>query len=344
MAAVRILFYVLTLICVGLSGVLSYFGYLYHTGTVTPLFVGMIVIGLLMCDITLQVRRSKGQSVVLTIVVFLLLPLPLSALSNFNHLYTLFMRGDVVRETVTESIASLRRDLRESAETVRSYPPLREYESRKLRLETELEQMYLQATDPENPGCAQLCRAHKTEIESLLGNRMTPLALPSNGGGLEAFKARWDPYYENYRSNAEQTFVALYETDAVRDTRAILSDIDVTLDTYASANSIIADGQGLEALPKMSDASLDIETRVNALPGGGTVEHTLIDREAGRLGQIPLTVQNAFFEMPNPTATVLSLFFALTIDIFPLILGLGLLRQGEGVREIDEDDSPFETI
>ncbi|WP_372922584.1 hypothetical protein [Roseovarius sp.] len=63
MLVVRILYYALALSCLILSGYLSYKGYLYHVGEMTPFFVAMIIISLLMCDIALQVRREAGDRI-----------------------------------------------------------------------------------------------------------------------------------------------------------------------------------------------------------------------------------------------------------------------------------------
>jgi hypothetical protein len=73
------------------------------------------------------------------------------------------------------------------------------------------------------------------------------------------------------------------------------------------------------------------------------VSHTRADPLAGRLGQIPDTVRNAFFEMPDLTATALSVFFAIVVDIFPLMMVLALLRPGEGIAK-EKAKSPLGRI
>lgn len=329
MLVVRILYYALALSCLILSGYLSYKGYLYHVGEMTPFFVAMIIISLLMCDIALQVRREAGDRIGL-ILLAMTVPIALSGLSNFNHLYTLFKRDDVVRETLTESFDTFRSDLEQTRAKVAVYPPLVENAERRATFETELEQVRIQALDPNNWGCATLCREHMDNVDAMLGGAMTSLRVPSTGASLEDFQERFDTFYATYRDTAWATFEAERTDPSVQVARELLTDIETNLSVLPSVQAHIADGGGADILQKLVETSRDIEGRANALPGLGAITHSRIDVLAAELGQIPRTIQNAFFERPDPVATTLSILFAISIDLFPVLMVLALLRPGDG--------------
>ena len=342
MVVVRVLYYALALSCLILSAYLSYKGYLYHVGEMTPFFVAMIIISLLMCDIALQVRREAGDRLGI-ILLAMMVPIAFSGLSNFNHLYTLFKRDDVVRETLTTSFDTFRSDLEETRARVAAYQPLVDNNERRAAFENELDQVRNQALDPNNWGCATLCREHMDRVDAMLGGAMTELQLPSIGGNFEGFQSRFEPFYATYRDIAWDTFDAERTDPGVRDARTLLTDIDAHLASLPTAQSHLAEGGDADILQQLVETSLDVERRANALPGFGSVSHSEIDVLAAELGQIPRTIQNAFIERPDPVATVLSALFALSIDLFPVLMVLALLRPGEGSTRT-KDDSPLGEI
>lgn len=325
MWVVRILFYALTFVCLTLSAYLSYWGYLAHVGSMTPFFVAMIIVSLLMCDISLQKRRELGERLG-TILLAMIIPVALSSLSNFNHLYTLFKQDDVVRETLADSFATFRNDLTGTRAQLVAQPALRSQEGARAALDRELNGMWIEITDPTKPGCAQLCREHMARVEEILGLKLPQLGIPPATAQADAFR----DFHNRYKEAVYQYFDGDAQYHSARAVRALIVDLDAALSNFRAPEDAIAKGFGLDVLAQLAERSGDIERRANALPGV-EVTHHRFDPLVGRVGQIPDTVRNAFVEMPDPTATILSTFFAVVIDLFPLIMVVALLRPGEGV-------------
>ncbi|MGB0505234.1 MAG: hypothetical protein ACPGGK_03475 [Pikeienuella sp.] len=335
MVAVRLLYYLVTIVCLCMSAYLSYFGYLFHTGQITLFFVAMIIATMLACDIAIQVRR-EGAERIGGILLFMMIPISLSSMSNFNHLYTLFLEDDVTKKTLTQQYDVFSNDLVNTRATLNNLDVLQTTVQRRSQIDTQLELMWQQMSDPGRPGCASRCRAHMDNIQGILGVKLTELKIPGVGEPEAAQLA----FFNNYSELVQDTRQNIESTEPTFAVHALLGDVAGYLEKYNSAENDIQNNIGLEQLQGLSEASLEVERRANALlPLRDHVRHRRIDPNEGRLGRIPNTIRNAFFDMPDPVATVLSAFFAILIDIFPVLLVLSLLRPGEGVAKGKDEGS-----
>jgi hypothetical protein len=197
---------------------------------------------------------------------------------------------------------------------------------RRAQLTTELSQMRLEGTDPTKPGCAELCRGHMAQVQVIIGRQLANLGVPAPSAGPAAFLT----FHERFSTAAWEVFNADPRFASATAIRALVRDIDTSLESFRTLDDAIAAGKGLDVLTTLDERSAEVERRANGFPGIN-VRHARVDPMVGRLGQIPDTVRNAFFEIPDPTATILSVFFAIVVDIFPLMMVLALLRPGEGV-------------
>jgi hypothetical protein len=243
MTAVRILYYLLTLVCIILSTVLSYYGFLAHVGAMTPFFVAMIMISLLMCDIALQKRRENGERL-LGIFLAMIIPVALSGLSNFNHLYTLFKKDSVARQAIIEQYNVFRNDLTSTRAALLALRDIREQEELRVQLTTELDQMRLEGTDPTKPGCAELCRGHMTKVQTLLGRPLANIGIPAPTSGQPAFIN----FHERFSAAAWDVFNSDPRFANANRIRALVRDIDAGLATFRSADVAISMTSGLSVL------------------------------------------------------------------------------------------------
>lgn len=341
MSVIRIVYYLLTICCLILSAYLSFWGYLYHVGwPMTGFFVAMIILGLFGIDIAIQVRRERGDSITLP-MLFFLLPLSLSALSNFNHLYTLFKQRDVAAEAMALNTDAFTRDLTNTRAAILALPQYVEFEREKARLANALDQMSREASDPLKPGCAELCRGHMDRVREIAGGAMVDYRVPSPREGLPAF----NEFFGRFSEAAQQTFQKSRTTQELQDIYRLLSDIDGYQRDFRSppADAVQNVAATERWLRLMSARSNEIQNRANAL-GGIAVAHQTLDPLSGRLGKIPDSVRNAFVEMPDPAATFLSSAFALVIDLMPVLFVLMLIRPGDMKPGKPRTDSPLGQI
>lgn len=343
MPILRIFYYLIALLCLAISVVLSYYGYLFHFGNLTIPFVAVIGLFLLGGDIALQMFREQGKPLLPAFVV-LFVGILASSLSNFNHLYSLFMKNDVVAETLNSQYQVFSDDMVKTSAALQLLDEIKTLESRRAKIDTELQLMSNQMLDPNRKGCAERCRAHMDNIQAILGTQLTDLKVPRIGSS-DAELRRFHQTYANLVSDSLQN---IERATNVLPAQILIEDIKGELDRYTSADLDRAKGKGLEMLARMSEASLDVERRANSiLPVTNRVDHTPIDPGQGRLGQIPYTLNNAFVEMPNAFATFMSLIAALMIDLFPVIFALALFRKNEFGGGNDEDvsiDSPLRRV
>ena len=321
---------VILVLSVLISGYLSYEGLLRTANEITLPLVVFLMTVILVMDATISYFRSSERSYRLPIVIWLVAVF-FSIASNFNFLYSNFMRDDVTETTVTKQIEIFRNDLVETRERLADTDAMRRATSMRTDLALEFDNLYNQVEDPLRPGCGEECRGHMAEVERILGRSVTNLAVPPIGSNPDVV----EDWYDRYRSVAEEILAVSLRTTNAPALMALIGRIENALLEYNTATRVMSSKGGLEALSGMSDLSLDIEREANALlQEGKTVTHRDIDPTLGRLGEIVYAFQNGFGEMPNPMATFVSSVLASVIDLIPFLLSFALFGKGRLERQI----------
>ena len=315
---------IILVLSVFISGYLSYEGLLRTAEEITlPLVVFLMTIILVM-DATISYFRSTERSYRLPIVIWVVAVF-FSIASNFNFLYSNFMRADVTKSTVTEQIEIFRNDLVETRERLADAEIMRVANRLRTELALEFDNLYNQVKDPLRPGCGEECRGHMAEVDRILGRTVTNLAVPAIGSDPKVV----EDWYNRYRAAAEELLAVSLQTTHAPASIALIRRIENALLEYDTATRVMSSKHGLEALSGMSDLSLDIEREANALlPEGTMVTHQDIDPTLGRLGEIVYAFENGFGEMPNPIATFVSIVLASVIDLLPFLLSFALFGKG----------------
>lgn len=325
MPIVIVLFYGVTLaLGVTISGYLSYEGLARTAKEITPILVVFLMTVILIADMTISYFRTTERRYGLVIVVWVIAA-SVSIGSNFNFLYSNFMRDDVTQATVTSQVKVFRDNLVGTRTALLSQPSYRFAQEKASELDAELDKLKAQISDPLRPGCGEECRGHMEQVERIIGGSITNFAIPAIGAKPDVV-ADWFVRYSNSAHELQSSGV---EATNVPATDLLVSRIDDLLLRYDSATRVLSTEDGLDALPDMSSLSLDIEREANAiLPADAKVSHEYIDPTLGRLGEIVYAFENGFGDMPNPMATFMSLFFASIIDILPFFLSFVLFGKG----------------
>ena len=312
------------LLGVSISGYLSYEGLLRTADEITlPLVVLLMAIVLVM-DATISYFRSNERRYALPLFIWMVAAF-FSIASNFNFLYSNFMRDDVTQSTVTKQISVFRDNLVTTRAAMEEIDSVGFANRIRADLRVELENLNDQINDPLRPGCGQECRAHMEQIERILGREITNLAVPGIGSDMAVVNS----WYARYRAAVEDILDVTIGTTGAAEVEALIGRIDAALLEFEGPERVMATKGGLHALTTMSTVSLDIEREANALlPEAKRVKHEEIDPTLGRLGEIVYAFQNGFGEMPNPMATAISLVLASVVDVLPLLLSFALFGKG----------------
>jgi hypothetical protein len=303
---------------VGISAYLSYYGYLTSFGALALPFTIVLAIGLFGADILIQQSRVNGQSMVPGVAFWVLIAF-FSASSNFNYLYTNFMESDVVQQTLDGQYEVFRDNLTETKTQLEELDSYTFTEDRRLELDRELARLRTQVSDPLRPGCGQRCRDHIENIERILGQALSDLKTPPVGASVAVVNS----WYENFRDVAVTDFNKMIESNNFGEVNKLLADIDKLLLQYDTPDRVLARNIGLPILRKLAEDSEEVERRANALlADGNNVQHEEINVTLGRLGEIVYSFQNAFGELPNPLATVISGILSIVVDVIPVFFAL----------------------
>ncbi|MCG5529836.1 hypothetical protein LRD18_02965 [Halorhodospira halochloris] len=348
-----ILYVIATAICVGISVYLSYFGYYSHLQELTVFFALLLGILLFGTDLMFRHYRLEGRRVWVPLGFFLVVAV-FSWASNYNFLYTSFMERDVAERTVVEQFRTFREDLTATRSALADHPTIREVREERRELERELSNLYQQLTDPVRPGCGQRCRGHVEQIEQLLGERVTDLAVPA----VDASAEENEQWFASYR----ETVISAFEDsvdDEFYEVAGLAERIEQLLSDYADPYAAlrreyedrrraVVETRGFEVIAQLRNYSADIQRQANALlPQGDEVEHRDIHSRLDNLGEIPLSIRDGFIERSHPGVTAVSSLLALFVDFIPILFawlifrpdnrrrmpskpGFGLKRQGRG--------------
>ena len=327
-----VLYYSITLLCVIISGVLSYQGFekSFPNAFLTVLFVLVIVFGLFGADSVFQLRRSRGESLAGPFVLLLFFSF-FSTSSNFNAIYTQFMERDAGITVLNDQLIIFRDDLNETRKAIEEYSLVSAEIDRKTEIDRELARLRDQVSDPARPGCGVRCAEHVRNIESLLGKPLTDIARPGADASRPVIQGWYARMEEAVRSDYED-----YLSDKVSGRLLIrISEIDAHLREYNTSAESLYERSKLVGLQEMALISAEVARKVNVdLPDDLKITHTSIDITLGRLGEIAYSFRNAFGSMPNPIATFLSLLIGAVVDFFPIAFAMVAFNARSGGAQI----------
>jgi len=296
--------------------------------------VGLVLFG---ADYLIQAYRERFQSVKLPMVLFCVGAI-FSGVSNFNYLYTNFMKNDVIADTLRTQFVVFRNDVTDTRTQLLNLRAVLDEREKRNQIDVELENMWEQGTDPLRPGCAERCRGHIDTINAKLASSITDLKIPRQND-LDGFKV----FYETYKRLVYETLDKSPTAATYVNVRLLQDRIRHELDRYSSPEHAMEQGKGLEVLAELSKASLDIEREANTILETGTIKHRYIDPSLGRLGEIVYSLENGFVQQPNLGATLLSAILSIAVDILPVIFALIAFRPGimtgrESFTDMGQDD------
>lgn len=329
-------YYVLVVAAISLSTYLTYQGFVRSVPTLAAPIAAVVGIVLFLVDVSIQRYREAEKSIALPVLVFIL-PALISGASNFNTVYTAFMQGDVSRETLTEQYAVFRDDLVATEAALADDPSISKNLEDRDEIESLLQNLWSQCTDPGRPGCGQRAKSLIQQINTRLERPVTDLAFPGAGATPEEIRPVFQKFsslvYENKDSEASSESYVEYNSIAkyVNESLARFQDIDFDVNIDAA--------QAL--LSEMAEISKEVERRANVLlPQSERRVHAEIDPEAGRLGEIIYTIKNGLFAVPNLSATVFAVFIALFVDYMPIIVAF--LVNYKAIRpELNDVEDPY---
>lgn len=328
-----LIYMLVAFICVSISVYLSYWGYYSHLKGLTFLFAA--VIGLLLFGTDLLIRQMKlSRKSLFFPMLFFLLVAAFSGASNFNFLYTNFMQEDIAQRTVRDQFDVFREDLTSTKTTLLAQAEMQRRLGQRTLIETELKSLEEQLSDPLRPGCGERCRDHILNIYDLLGGPPTDLAIPAPDAS-QTQVIRW---YNNFASTVLANFEAQLEGSQFDQTRELVQDIDGFLSEYSDPDQALREeldgrpaallrGDGLEVISDIRRASVDIVRRANALlPVEDAVDHRPIQSDLDKIGEIPVSFQDAFIERPNLGVSLVSIILAVFVDFVPVLFALVLFN------------------
>ena len=339
MFIIRVVYYLLVALCIGISLFLTYYGFERTFGNLTPFFTAVIGLLLFAADYLIQRNRERGLPWSPAFMLFLLAAV-FSTVSNFNFLYTNFMTKDVLASTVREQYRVFTTDLTNTRAKLNSVDAVVREGDRRAKIETELRQMWEQMNDPSRPGCAQRCSEHITKINALLGVTITDLAKPGASSTPEERKE----FYDNFRGLVQEAQRNSSVSGPYQEIATLISVIDEKIQFYGSPDDALQAGADLTILAQLSQDSQEVERDANAiLPTAQHVDHTHIDPTLGRLGEIVYSLKNGFVEVPNLSATIMAFILSLVVDFIPILFALVAFRPGESIS-IDMSDDEFDIL
>ena len=319
----------LTLLCVGISMYLSYYGYYTNFQGLALPFTLVIGLGLFGSDLLIRQKRLNGQSLLQPLSLFFVFAF-FSAISNFNYLYTNFMQQEVLESTLNEQYAVFAADLSRTRSTLLGLPQVRGLEDQSRELERELTLLEAQVSDPLRPGCGSRCQAHIQAIHEILGRPLTDLALPEVG----ATTAMVDTWYANFAATARIDLRRGTWTSDLDAINGLVRRIDSELSRFHGRMRDGGNERSLDLLTELSDVSRELERAARSIAGtGALVEHTVIIPTLGRLGEIVFSLHNGFVDRPNIGVTLLSALLGIIVDFFPVLFAMVIFGRDSGFTQ-----------
>lgn len=326
-----ILYACILLLSIGISGYLSYHGLLTTANEITLPLVIFLMTVILAMDLAISYYRSVGRPIWIFAMGIWSVAAFFSIASNFNFLYTNFMREEVAAETVADQLGVYRDDLVSTRAILLELDPVQQARQAQTDLAVELDNLYRQIGDPLRPGCGERCQQHLQEIQSILGQPITDLAIPPVGSDPEVVQE----WYDRYRAAAEDQLETRTTATRYSEVTMLARQIDEYLVEFSNPRQVISEKGGLDALAELSNTSRDVEREANTLLSEGQIiEHTPIDPALGQLGEIVYSFQNGFVDRPNPMATTLSMIMASIVDVLPLLIAFALFGKGRLERPV----------
>ena len=324
-----VLFFMATSICVGISGYLSYYGYLSHLKGLTIFFAILIVILLFTLDMLIRQNLIQGRSNFGVLVFFFVVAF-FSGASNFNYLYTNFMATDMANREVRQQLQIFREDITRTKNALENIPELRQLRVKRAELDRELTSLFQQIQDPLRPGCGELCRGHVDTIYGMLGGAPTNLQIP----GASATNSATKIWFDNFSNVVKTDLEKANASPITQETEQTLQEIEQALlelrdaeERYAQTDTANALNMGVGLTDQLRIVSQEIERRANSvLASNNYVTHRAIDTDIDKIREIPIAFHDAFINRPNLGVTTMALVLAIFVDIIPLLFAFLIFK------------------
>jgi hypothetical protein len=314
-----ILFAAVALLASTFSGYTTYLGFSYDFPWVAALIMAVVIgLGLLAINFKLRENRLKGQTVLPTLLAFLLF-FVFSFISNTNAIYTFFLQRDIVGETQVEAWRNF------DAGTARILAALDRNqaavasEKRKAELNVARENLQRQITDPARPGLGPLAQAHFAEIENILGTEITRLSPPAISAPMsehEAFAKQLDTlileiYAKQNESNKARAIAELREK--IEKQRKLYESTVIQKNFKSDITNLMH--SDLESLNVSAQELVGYDEGVPS-----------INVTADDIGSFQYTWRN-FYDGTKLPAIILSIMLSIMLDILAPVLALLLYHR-----------------
>lgn len=331
------IYYIVTIICVGISTYASYGGLRVSLGELA--IAGAALIGLVLFASDLgfsRARQYRGASFAAPAVAFLFV-LFFSTASNFNHFYTYYQEDSVASESYQEAVRRYQALTVEAREILESDPAIAGALEGRAALEDRLVNLRDQLLDPQRPGFGARSREIVREIYAQLPT-MTELAEPSPGERDIAVLTQW---YQGFAPRVLDNFDRSADVSAeLREANAIKSEMQLRLEGWRGdipafqANTAGGSDAAVTAIETMNGELSAFRDRVNAVLSSDvwTFESPAPDPRSAEIGDIVETFQSALSSSQNIGVTIWSVVLSLFIDLIPIVFAFTLVQEVRNSR------------
>lgn len=334
------IYIVVTIACVGMATMSTYFGYVTLLKYMALPFAVVVALGLVACDIKILMQRRDGKSVFWTVAMLLLLT-ALSAGSNFNYFYTNFMREGVVSERLQMAQQNFDANVRTALTAVDG--ETKPFRDQKAAIERLLVTLTNEVTDPRNEGWGTRALGYLKEITDLLDQ----LKQPIQGGRPPASRSKPQEnlaFLERIKGQVNSAVAAAEKTDPfIAVSRRIETARADQLQSISKLNvssplELVSYQDKINAIKAFEAVAIAIERDVrdtfNRQRKPVTIQMRPTRHEGIELDTIPNTLRMALVERPNDLAALMAAALAVLIDIIPLLFALAF------IQKISDEDEP----
>jgi len=281
-------------------------------------FAFLVFFGLILSNWMIKTERLKNASIKFPLILFISFMF-ISLLANTNSFYSSFLKKDIVGQTQKNAFIEFEKGNEILLQELRKTPYMENYFEKKKRLDTEVQNLKTQITDPNNGGMGEKSLEHLLNIErNILGSSVTRLTAPQKTPDeLQKYADSMESIiYDQFKNSLSNDIKKIHDLQNKID-ESIKTHKTNILEQKWSKQETDAMDYDLKSLEKESE----ILTQKN-------IELPSINTSADEIGSITYTVNN-FIDGINVSAIFLALFFSIILDIVPLGFTFWLSRQKE---------------
>lgn len=271
-------------------------------------------------------RRINNLPVIGFLIAYFFFSL-FSFAGNFNAVYTTYQEEQLYRDELLKHKTELNDVVNAANKALNNFNP--DLSKKRSRVESLTQQLYSQITDEGRPGLGQRAREILSEIEGILGQKITDLAMGK--------KMTYTQYAENYRKHIDQmvkTLLTNKDYDEVEKIREEIGDIQVSLNKEIDA--VLLNKRELKQTGQQRN--LNVVNGINKI--GSMTEEIIKDPtkfkfdkvkfENQEVGKIAFSFKSAFTQ--HPFIAILFTILCLFIDwavVLSLLVFFGQNEKGQ---------------